>query len=912
MSKLIRSTLLVGALAMVALAPVRAVPFPSYYDSNCSACHGTTTAGGVQTCNGCHSHGTHPDSAKSSINLTGATSKASYAPGETVAVTINSGYRTGWVRAILYDQNLRQLARSGGTPLPGFIAPCCGPGFPITLSAPAPTTPGTYTWWVAWYGNQYDASGAAFGPNWTASSNPGHGEERVQTNSFTVVAAANPVLALSPASLAFGSVNVGATASLTATVQNTGNAALTVSAIARCSATSTDFTWSPAAPITIQPGQSSTLTVAFAPTAAVTESGCINLTSNDPTSPVTALSVNGTGAVPAAPAIALSPASLSFGTVSVGASATLPTQVQNTGTAPLSITAIAPCSGTSGVFTWAPAAPFTVAVGGSTNLAVTYTPTAATASSGCLTISSNDPQRPTVNLNVAGNGALPAAPAIAFSPTTLDFGTVTIGNSVQRTAQIQDTGTAALTVTSVTACSGAGPEFTWSFTTPATIQAGQSMPITVTYTPTNTDAHSACLAIASNDPARPVANLAITAQGAAAPTPAVALVPASLDFASVQVGSSAVLVSQIGDTGGAPLHVTSIAPCSGTSSEFTWSPPAPFTVSPATSQALSVTFSPSASGPVNGCLAIATDDPLNPTVNLGVAGTGVTTPMFPAIALAPSSLDFGTVTVGGTASRTTQVQNTGTATLSVMGVTACTGTSTEFAWSPTTPFDVAPGQSATLRVTYAPTGAGQDSGCLTVASNDPGNPTVRLELQGTGTAVQPGALDVDIVALRVPEEIEGRDSRTITPKIDVRNSGRSSGSAPVRLVATLASVTTYDKSVTATLDPGARTTLTFPAYQVPTTASGVIRWTATVMDGDGDLDQATARTTLGSGGGDGAVGGGGGGTDSSPPGVAASSSTPAAQASMVGGCSTGVGADGLALVAALAAVLRTFRRRDGR
>ena len=66
------------------------------------------------------------------------------------------------------------------------------PHIPATLSAPAPTTPGTYTWKVAWYGNQYDAGSGTFGSGWTPDpTNPEHGYEIVNTNSFTVTAPAD-------------------------------------------------------------------------------------------------------------------------------------------------------------------------------------------------------------------------------------------------------------------------------------------------------------------------------------------------------------------------------------------------------------------------------------------------------------------------------------------------------------------------------------------------------------------------------------------------------------------------------------------------------------------------------------------------------------------------------------------------
>ena len=156
----------------------------SYFTSKgCTGCHDLATAA---TCNGCHGHGTHPSSAKSSINVAGTTSKTSYAPGETVTVTITGGYRNGWVGAALFDQNSAPLVYSTGND--------SGMGnsttFPATLSAPAPTAPGTYTWKVGWYGNVYDSASAAFGAGWSPDpNNSDHGYEIVSINSFTVTGA---------------------------------------------------------------------------------------------------------------------------------------------------------------------------------------------------------------------------------------------------------------------------------------------------------------------------------------------------------------------------------------------------------------------------------------------------------------------------------------------------------------------------------------------------------------------------------------------------------------------------------------------------------------------------------------------------------------------------------------------------
>lgn len=840
----------IGLALCLALAPFTALAFPAYYDSNCAACHGTTAAGGVQTCAGCHSHGTHPDSSKSTMNVSGVTNKTSYAPGETISVTVNGGYRSGWVRTLLYDQNMHEVARSTGTVLTGFSAPSRGPSLPVTLTAPAPTTPGTYTWTVAWYGNAYDASGAALGPGWTPSTNAGHGEERVAMAAFTVVAPTAPAIALSPGALSFGSVNVGASSVLPAQVQNTGTAPLVVSSVGLCAGTVTEFSVTPAGPLTVPPGGSAALSVTFAPVNADTDSGCISVASNDPARPTATLAVSGTGAVPPAPAISLGPTALAFGTVTLGSSATMSTMVKNGGTAALTVSGVSTCAGTPLVFTWSPQAPFTVAAGGSTMLSVTYTPVAAGGDSGCLSIASNDPANPAVRLTVSGNGAAPAAPTLALSPATLAFGTVVVGATAQQTAQLQNTGTAPLHVLAIALCSGTSTEFSWTTALPLTIAAGQSMPLQVTYAPVDVDAEMGCLAITSDDQAHPVTNLGLTAQGAAAPTPAVALVPPSLDLGTVQVGGSATRSTQVQDTGGAPLQVVAIAACSGTSAEFSWTPAAPFTVPAGGATSLAVTYAPIDAGPDNGCLQLTTNDPARPTVSLGLAGAGQVVATAPAIALTPASVDFGAVTVGGTAARTVQVADTGTADLHVSGVSACSRTSAEFTWAPAAPFTVTAGGAVALAVTYAPTDEGADTGCLQVASDDPLQPTVQLALAGSGVAVTTG-LDLDIVALRVPAFIRVGPAVSIRPRLVVRNSSTVSGTGSAELVGVLGGSEVYRQSLSLTgVAPGQVASFAFPPFAVPasvpsgTLAARTLVWTATVVDADPDTDVATAKTVL--------------------------------------------------------------------
>jgi uncharacterized membrane protein len=948
------------AIAVAILHAPRAAAYSSYFSPNCATagCHVTSTS----TCNGCHSHGTHSSSSKSDVNVAGTLGKTSFAAGETVSVTVTGGYRNGWVRVVLFDQNGTELARSS---CPGGMGGCSTSVYPVTLTAPAPTTAGTYTWSVAWYGNKFDAGGASFGSGTSTTirpgsftpdpNNPNHGHQTVALQAFTVTAPASATIALNPNSLSFGNVNVGTTSSLVAQVRNTGTASLTISNVQRCAspATSAEYAWSPTAlPITIAAGASASLTVAYAPTAAGTDAGCIALTSNASNGPTTNLAVSGTGVVPAAPriavaptslsfgnvtignpsaatftisnggtatltgtvarasgtsteyvaspssfsvapglsqvvtvtytpvdtstdggaivvasndlaspsvsvmisgtgvnapapAIALSPTSLTFGTVTAGGSASLPVRVQNTGTASLSVTQIARCASpaTSAEFSWSPAAPFTVAAGGSTTVTVTYTPTAAGADAGCIAFSSNAQANPVISLDVSGTGQLPAAPKIAASPTSLAFGNVTAGSTGAKTFTISNTGNATLTGT-VARASGTSPEYTAS---PASfsVAAGSSQTVTVTYAPADVSTDSGALVVSSNDTLSPTVQVGVSGAGVAAPAPAIALSPNSLALGTVTVGSTASLTTQVRNTGNATLDVTAVALCAGTSAEFSWAPAAPFSVAPGQSATLTVTYRPTAEGIDSGCLAIASSDVASPTVNLGVSGTGAARAVA-TIVLDPSAIDFGTVIVGNTASRTTAVRNTGNASLDVTGVSPCSGTPSTFAWAPAAPFSVAPGASTTLTVSYAPTAVGGETGCLAIASNDGAHPVVELALAGAGAPLPvPSAdVDIDILRLDVPRAASPKVT-SITPAIQLVNAGGVSGAATVRLVAAIDGVQVYDQTIPVELAAGAQGTYAFPALALGGDKSRAkLVWTATVADQDPDVDEATATTSI--------------------------------------------------------------------
>ena len=91
-----------------------------------------------------------------------------------------------------------------------------------------------------------------------------------------------PDIAVAPAAVDFGDVNVGSTGSTIVTVSNTGAQPLTVSSIALApSGSPFAITSSPSLPATVAPGGTLDVPLAFSPTATGVRSATLTLTSDD-------------------------------------------------------------------------------------------------------------------------------------------------------------------------------------------------------------------------------------------------------------------------------------------------------------------------------------------------------------------------------------------------------------------------------------------------------------------------------------------------------------------------------------------------------------------------------------------------------------------------------------------------------
>jgi hypothetical protein len=120
-------------------------------------------------------------------------------------------------------------------------------------------------------------------------------------------------------------------------------------------------------------------------------------------------------------------------------------------------------------------------------------------------------------------------------------------------------------------------------------------------------------------------------------------------------------------------------------------------------------------------------------------------PQEPDVSVAPASLDFGQVVVGGSADRDVVVSNLGSASLSVTSTSISGPNPARFSVvSGGGSFSLAAGETRTVRLRYSPTAETTHSASLTVASNDPDEASVVVGLSGTGVTEPPPVDEITV------------------------------------------------------------------------------------------------------------------------------------------------------------------------
>jgi hypothetical protein len=624
------------------------------------------------------------------------------------------------------NQSLSEtVTNTGGSSVTISQTSISGTGFSLSgITTPLTLTAGQSATFTVAFTPQSAASASG---NVTVTSNASN---PTLTIPLTGTGLALGALGSNPTSLSFGNVIVGNNQSLSETVTNTGGSSVTIS---QASISGTGFSLSGiTTPVTLTAGQSATFSVKFAPLSAASASGDVTITSTA-SNPTLTIPVTGTGVTQGT--LGSNPASLSFGNVIVGSNQSLSETVTNTGGSSVTISQ-ASISGTgfslSGITT-----PVTLTAGQSATFSVKFAPLSAASASGNVTITSTA-SNPTLTIPITGTGVTQGT--LGSNPASLSFGSVTVGSNQSLSETVTNTGGSSVTI-SQASISGTGFSLS-GITTPVTLTAGQSATFSVAFAPQSAASASGNVTITSTA-SNPTLTIPVTGTGVTQGT--LGSNPTSLSFGNVTVGSNQSLSETVTNTGGSSVTISQ-ASISGTGFSLSGIT-TPVILTAGQSATFSVNFAPLSAASASGNVTI-TSTASNPTLTIPLSGMGVAQG---TLGSNPTSLSFGSVTVGSNQSLSETVTNTGGSSVTISQASI---SGTGFSLSGiTTPVTLTAGQSATFSVKFAPLSAASATGNVTITSNA-SNPTLTIPLSGTGTAAN-GQLTVSPTTLALGSVVVG-------------------------------------------------------------------------------------------------------------------------------------------------------------
>lgn len=195
---------------------------------------------------------------------------------------------------------------------------------------------------------------------------------------------------------------------------------------------------------------------------------------------------------PPQPVIAVNPTMIDFGLARAPITQTV--TITNNGGTTLQITQISDPAAPFSIVN-KPTLPLSIAPGQSAGLTVRFAPITSIAYSGSFTISSNDPLRPTVTVDLRGQGSVTPVPNLDLSSVGIDFP----GGSSSFILEIKNTGDADLVISSIGNL--ASPFFVSGQPTfPAIFKPGEGFLLTVAFSPSTVGVFQSALTIVSNDP----------------------------------------------------------------------------------------------------------------------------------------------------------------------------------------------------------------------------------------------------------------------------------------------------------------------------------------------------------------------------------------------------------------------------
>jgi FG-GAP-like repeat/Abnormal spindle-like microcephaly-assoc'd, ASPM-SPD-2-Hydin len=305
-------------------------------------------------------------------------------------------------------------------------------------------------------------------------------------------------------------------------------------------------------------------------------------------------------------------------------------------------------------------------------------------------------------------------------PSSLNFGNENVGSTTSpQTATLTNVGSSKLDIKSIGINGNDPKDFAQKNNCPASLPAGKSCQIQVTFTPTTTGTR--------------LASLYVNFQGFGSPQTVglsgtgvdltVTLTPSSMSFATQLINTtSPSQTATLTNTGSQDVTISSIS----TTAEFSQTNNCPSMLSGGNSCQIKVSFAPTSKGAAKGQLSVA-DNAAGSPQTVKLSGTGT------VVKLSTSGINFGNQKVGTKSPEVpVKLTNEGSTSLSISQIDITGADAGDFSQANNCGKSVKAEGSCIIKVAFKPTAKGRRSGTLEVNDNGGGSPQ-KVALAGTGT-----------------------------------------------------------------------------------------------------------------------------------------------------------------------------------
>lgn len=318
-------------------------------------------------------------------------------------------------------------------------------------------------------------------------------------------------------------------------------------------------------------------------------------------------------------------------------------------------------------------------------------------------------------------GAQAASEQLTCTPTSLNFGNVTVHHTETQLVVLKNTGQRTVTVLALKV---SGSEFGIShLPMPFRLAAGRSVTLNVRFTPTATGSAGGGLTFTSN-----AANstLRLSLAGAGVTSEAVKASPASVSFGRVAMGSSSKLPLVLTNEHSSKIQLLAFSASTKGGGFSISGPSLPLVLKPGQSVKFVVKFAPQTTGLVGESVLVE-----GPDIEIPIEGFGTQASAPGQLQISPEPLNFGKVPVGTTDTQLIALSATGTS----VTVTSASSSSAQFVLEGASfPLTIAAGHNVSLQVAFTPKSSGTISGTLTVVSNA-ANSATQESVSGIGTVM---------------------------------------------------------------------------------------------------------------------------------------------------------------------------------